>query len=352
MRTCQKCGAEVEKDDKFCPECGEKVVKEARTITVGSILKVLLIVIFFIVLLNVFKSMSGASPILFLIFIIFFIVWSGILNWFLKKLFDVKISTGVKLIITIAILLILFFGAKMATQRSVPMISSVSESPAGEVDVELYNLVGEVNNVLSSKDNRLLEVMVEKGEITSEVFEDLKNVITQSQDVSISFNPRGNNFLGTHAEMNTEVLLRRDYNERKTGVVLVFEKKGPTSWTLIKISPKLTDIKLEKSFEEETAYNIEKIKSEIICEPPKIMYQGECCLDVDNSGVCDTVEEALKRTEEITQQGDIMGGAKKACTQYCGSNLCGLFVSPGFPQPELKGKNCLDLGVQCGKCKV
>jgi len=259
MRTCQKCRAEVEKDDKYCPECGEKVVKEARTITVWSILKVLLVVIFFVIILNVFKSMSGASPILFIIIVIFFVVWSGILNWFLGKLFDVKISTGVKIAVTVVILLILFFGSKMATNTSVPTISKVAVSPAGEADVELYNLVGEVNSVLSSKDNRLLEVMVEKGEITSEVFEDLKNVITQAQDVSISFNPSGNNFLGTHAEMNTEVALRSGSNERKTGVVLVFEKKGPTSWTLIKISPRLTDIKLEKSFEQETEYKINQI---------------------------------------------------------------------------------------------
>lgn len=37
----------------------------------------------------------------------------------------------------------------------------------------------------------------------------------------------------------------------------------------------------------------------LACEPPRIMYQGECCLDVDNSGVCDMIEEALKRAEEV-----------------------------------------------------
>lgn len=44
---------------------------------------------------------------------------------------------------------------------------------------------------------------------------------------------------------------------------------------------------------------------------------------------------------------DIINEAKKTCTQYCNSNLCGLFINPGFPQPGLEGKNCLDFGVSC-----
>ena len=115
MRTCQKCGAEVERDDLFCPECGEKISKEARTITVWSVLKVVLFGLFFIILINVFKSGSGAPPVIIIIIGVLFIVWSGILNWFLQKLFNVKISTGVKLIITVAILLILFFAEARLT---------------------------------------------------------------------------------------------------------------------------------------------------------------------------------------------------------------------------------------------
>jgi len=37
------------------------------------------------------------------------------------------------------------------------------------------------------------------------------------------------------------------------------------------------------------------------CDPPRIMYKGECCLDADNSGVCDVIEEALKRAEQIKE---------------------------------------------------
>ncbi len=54
----------------------------------------------------------------------------------------------------------------------------------------------------------------------------------------------------------------------------------------------------------------------------------------------------------IEADSSVVEEAKDACMQYCNSNLCGLFVSPGFPQPEIKGKNCLDLGVQCKKCEV
>jgi len=55
---------------------------------------------------------------------------------------------------------------------------------------------------------------------------------------------------------------------------------------------------------------------------------------------------------DVESDSSVMEEAKNACTQYCTSSLCGLFVSPGFPQPELNGKNCLDLGVQCKKCEV
>ncbi len=56
--------------------------------------------------------------------------------------------------------------------------------------------------------------------------------------------------------------------------------------------------------------------------------------------------------EGIGADSSVTDEAKNACTQYCTSDLCGLFVSPEFPQPELNGKNCLDLGVQCKKCEV
>ena len=46
----------------------------------------------------------------------------------------------------------------------------------------------------------------------------------------------------------------------------------------------------------------ELVEPEVVCEPPRITYEGECCLDADNSGVCDIIEEALKRTEEITEE--------------------------------------------------
>ncbi len=46
----------------------------------------------------------------------------------------------------------------------------------------------------------------------------------------------------------------------------------------------------------------EIVEPEIVCESPRMMYEGECCLDADSSGVCDIIEEALKRTEEITEE--------------------------------------------------
>ncbi|MBL7100527.1 MAG: hypothetical protein ISS23_01080 [Nanoarchaeota archaeon] len=39
--------------------------------------------------------------------------------------------------------------------------------------------------------------------------------------------------------------------------------------------------------------------------------------------------------------------AEELCRQHCNSNLCGLFNNPEFTHPELKGKNCKDLGISC-----
>lgn len=46
----------------------------------------------------------------------------------------------------------------------------------------------------------------------------------------------------------------------------------------------------------------EMIEPEVVCEPPRIMSNGGCCLDADNSGVCDKDEVAEERTEEITEE--------------------------------------------------
>lgn len=47
----------------------------------------------------------------------------------------------------------------------------------------------------------------------------------------------------------------------------------------------------------------EKItEPETVCESPRMMYEGACCLDADSSGVCDVIEEALKRTETIEEE--------------------------------------------------
>jgi len=55
---------------------------------------------------------------------------------------------------------------------------------------------------------------------------------------------------------------------------------------------------------------------------------------------------------------EITSEAQNTCRQYCNSNLCGLFNNPEFPQPELQGKSCEDLGTSClqangdPKCKT
>ena len=87
------------------------------------------------------------------------------------------------------------------------------------------------------------------------------------------------------------------------------------------------------------------VQQEEICSPPRILYEGKCCLDVDNSGVCDMIEEALERAE---LSSDAMKYAETVCRQYCNSNQCGLFGDNTiFTHPELEGKSCINLGFSC-----
>lgn len=61
---------------------------------------------------------------------------------------------------------------------------------------------------------------------------------------------------------------------------------------------------------------VKEIKEEVsTCDPPRIMYEGECCLDADDSGVCDMVEEALKRTEQIQEEEEAEVKEEKVADQ-------------------------------------
>ncbi len=181
MRTCQKCGAEVEKDDKFCPECGEKVVKEARKITVSTVFKTIVMVIFFIILVNVLKSSNVVMSIPIILFGILFIVWAGILNSILKKLFNAEISTGVKIIITIVIALIFIIGMRQAsTIKAAPIMVRPVESN----DMSFF--INRLNEVMNTRDYSLLTAMMEEGAITPEVVEDLRMLIDKN-DFGINF---------------------------------------------------------------------------------------------------------------------------------------------------------------------
>jgi len=320
---CQECRAKVKRGDLFCPECGEKISKEARTITVWNILKVVLVILSFFIIIHVFKNTSGAQPIILLILILLFVIWSGVLNWFLQKLFNVKISTGVKIAITAVIILILFYGIKIATQKTTPMMNRIVErQPTGEDETMMYSIIEEINSAFNHKNDNTLKSMIEKGVVTGEVFEDLKNMLFQSGSLTIILKPQNNRLSDTHAEIDTEVILKHGYEERRQGTVLVFEKRGST-WTLIKISPRLSDIKLEESFQIALETEIEETVSvddglACVTEPGKAIYgdSEKCCGGLkpmfgyeDSNGKC-----------QCTEEGNNCGGAS-ICAP-CGNGVC------------------------------
>ncbi len=245
MRTCQKCGAEVEKDDKYCPECGEKVVKEARKITVSTVFKTIAMVIFFIILVNVLKSSNVVMSIPVILFGILFLVWSGILNSILKKLFNAEISTGVKIVMTIVIVLIFVFGMR---QASTIKVAPVMVRPVEGNDMRSF--VDRLNNVMNTRDYSLLTAMMEEGAIAPEVAKDIRILINNQKDFNINFKFQGQNVNDNRIDAKVIVIIKTLYEERVEGVQFFFERTD-RGWILVAIEPRLSNIKLYKSFEGE-----------------------------------------------------------------------------------------------------
>lgn len=253
MRTCQKCGAEVEKDDKFCPECGENVVKETRTITVSTVFKTIAMIIFFIILVNVLKSSNVVMSIPVILFGILFIVWAGILNSILKKLFNAEISTGVKIVITIVIVLIFLIGMRQA--------STIKVAPTMVRPIEgndMSSFIDRLNNVMNTRDYKMLTAMMEEGTITPEVTEDIRILINNQKDFNINFKFQSQNVNDNKIDVNVMVIIQTLYEQRIEGVQFFFERTD-RGWMLVAIEPRLSNLKISKSFEEETDYKIKQI---------------------------------------------------------------------------------------------
>ncbi len=188
-----------------------------------------------------------------ILFGILFIVWAGILNSILKKLFNAEISTGVKIIITIVIALIFIIGMRQAsTIKAAPIMVRPVESN----DMSFF--INRLNEVMNTRDYSLLTAMMEEGAITPEVVEDLRMLIDKN-DFGINFKFQGQNVNDNKIDVKVIVIIKTLYEERVEGVQFFFERTD-RGWTLIAIEPRLSNLKLSRSFEEETAYKLKKIQ--------------------------------------------------------------------------------------------
>lgn len=256
MKTCQKCKAEIEKGDKYCPECGEKLVEEVRTITVWSIIKVIMIIVFFIIILNVLKQKQVALSVIFLLFLILFVLWANVLNWFLKKVFNAEVSRGVKMIIT-AVLILVFLGAYFQSSPTKAIIAQ----PQYMEDPYLFEFVLKLSNVIGSRDYGSLKQMLEEGAITQDVFEDISKLISDTsytRDFNIHLKPQNQQTDDSKAKIDTLVFIKSGSVE-KTSTTVCFFERGERGWRLFAITPKLVDIKLSVPFEEEAKYKLEQV---------------------------------------------------------------------------------------------
>lgn len=169
---------------------------------------------------------------------------------------------------------------------------------------------------------------------------------------------------GVHEDKLRQILLENDWPEFEINEA--FEKTKQAE----PVKP------VEKPAEEKPSEEI--VKEEIPIEEPKEAVPEEKNKEIKKIFVIENIQEIVTNKifiiaaiiiilgsfaffvlpsvfeggESVNADSSIVEDAKSACTQYCNSNLCGLYVNPEFPQLELNGKNCLDLGVQCKNCEV
>lgn len=258
MKTCQKCGAEVERDDSYCPDCGVKLETATKKITVITVLKILGLILFFASFFYFFKN----TPLIAILFLILFLIW-GVLNMVLKKLFNTEISTGVKMIITVAVIVIVIMGVRQTSSMTAKISplqpQFMEEARVHELNrAELEEQVMKLNDVTASRDYGLLESMLKEDKVSKEVFEDIHSMLESRKDFNMYFKTQDLNFYENKAELRVMVIIRTDYEERLTGALFLLENTG-LGWKLISIQPRLLDIQLPKSLEETATHKIEKI---------------------------------------------------------------------------------------------
>lgn len=261
MKTCQKCGARAENDDIYCPDCGTKLkaVGITKKITIWTIFKIIGLIIIFIIFINIFKT----NPIIALFILVLFLVWTGIINAILKKLFNAELSIGVKIIITVIMITLLFFGTTKleASRIAKPDMIVKYEEPVETGEAQQF--IEKINKAIGSRDYSVLKEMLERGTISTEVFTDLQLLLDNRDNMKVSLNLIAQNFQGDQAELIVETIIRTNYEEKGVKTTWFFRKTNG-GWHLFVIKPRLSDIKLSTSFEKSVEDKLQYINRPIV----------------------------------------------------------------------------------------
>ncbi|MBL7101061.1 MAG: hypothetical protein ISS23_03850 [Nanoarchaeota archaeon] len=264
MKTCQKCGAEAEKGDSYCPECGIKLKSlETRKITIWTLIKIIASILLFIVFINIFKN----QPLIAIVLLLLFLMWTGIANKILQKLFNTKLSLGVKIVITVALIILFLFVAQTSklstTKKEIrPEFIMQTEEIMLTEEIQKHEVIQRINKAINSKDYGILEEMLGKNMITPDVFEDILQILNSREHTNVRLNLKSQNVYGNNMQLTVSTMLSTNYGEGRSETMWIFEQTN-RGWKLIKITPRLSEIQLSKSFEEQTGEKIRKIPESI-----------------------------------------------------------------------------------------
>ena len=263
MKTCQKCGAEAEKGDSYCPECGIKLKSlETRKITIWTLIKIIASILLFIVFINIFKN----QPLIAIVLLLLFLMWIGIVNKILQKLFNTQLSLGVKIVITVAFIILFLFAAqtsKISTvKKEIRPEFIMSTEEIQKEEIQKHEVIQRINKAINSKDYGILEEMLEKNMIAPEVFEDILQILDSREYTNVRFSLKPQNIYKNNMELTVSTTLSTDYEEGISETMWFFEQTN-RGWQLVKITPRLSEMRLSKSFEEQTEEKIRKIPESI-----------------------------------------------------------------------------------------
>lgn len=260
MKVCQECGAKAENDDLYCPDCGTKIKdKEGTTkITVWGLIKIIAIVLLLIFNVAVFSSNPPLGIIIFLLLMI----WFNIINRIIKKFFNAELSLGVKIILTVLLVVIVISIGNVSQFSQPQRITQV-------YDDENYaeKFVNEIEHIVNSKDYNRLGDLRDENKISEHIFNEFLTLIN-SNSGDISFN-----FVRTNTNSQDVVVMISMYNDfgyyvdEKTKWryerFVYFEDGAPPKFVLTNIQPSLADIN-SRNFEGEVTSKLAQINKPII----------------------------------------------------------------------------------------